>query len=467
MSNLEITKESIILGRYQVERPLGQGAMGTVYAAKHIHLGHMVAIKVISNTASEHLLSRFRREAKLMAKVRHPSIVQIVDYGMLDAQVPCIVMEFVDGEPLGDYLARHRRLHWTKAVKIVTQIADGLTALHEQGIVHRDIKPDNIIYTSARPRHAKLLDFGIARGLQASEEKLTQSGVLIGTPAYMAPEQLLGEVASKHSDIYSLGMLLHELLYGELPFGSNTMKEIMIRLRKPAPVPQSSVADLPAPLLTLLFDGLLGIEPSTRPSDARAISLELESILDQYKQRRKDTPTAGAFIFKRDRSARRISSEHTEKATLDASSSGIQEDSLIQDDLELGTAPWGAMRTQTQVPVEQPVRESRALVLARLPPSTLGKQDERHWLTSLANNHGRAFFYGGQFWICVLAANSEQQLGDKLDALEQGLQSRYGSLLKSTRRELPEDFALSPAQLSGLLPLPGELMAAISELVTA
>ncbi|MEC9400810.1 MAG: serine/threonine-protein kinase, partial [Myxococcota bacterium] len=467
MKNIEFTTESIILGRYQVEGVLGQGAMGTVYAATHIQLGHTVAIKVISNAASEHLFARFKREAKLMAKVRHPSIVQIVDFGMVAENTPCIVMEFVDGEPLGDYLARHRRLHWTKAVKIAIQIADGLAALHAQGIVHRDIKPDNIIYTSARPRHAKLLDFGIARGMQATEEKLTQSGVLIGTPAYMAPEQLLGESASKSSDIYSLGMLLHELLYGELPFGSNTMKEIMIRLRKPAPVPQTSVSDLPIALLSLLFDDLLHMDAESRPTEANKISLALEAILDTHRSQKRETPMAGAVIFKKNRSARKSTGPKAMAPTIDMSSEG--EEIPKNENTEPGVSPWPAApvhQTDPTPPPEIP-EDMRALLLVRLPPSTLGKQAERHWLTTLANNHGRAFFYGGQFWICVLTGRSQEHIAGKIAALEQGLQQHYGSLIKSTTRPLPKDFVLSPAHLSGIMPLPMELMEAVSELISA
>lgn len=467
MKNIEFTTESIILGRYQVEGVLGQGAMGTVYAATHIQLGHTVAIKVISNAASEHLFARFKREAKLMAKVRHPSIVQIVDFGMVAENTPCIVMEFVDGEPLGDYLARHRRLHWTKAVKIAIQIADGLAALHAQGIVHRDIKPDNIIYTSARPRHAKLLDFGIARGMQATEEKLTQSGVLIGTPAYMAPEQLLGESASKSSDIYSLGMLLHELLYGELPFGSNTMKEIMTRLRKPAPVPQTSVSDLPIALLSLLFDDLLHMDAESRPTEANKISLALEAILDTHRSQKRETPMAGAVIFKKNRSARKSTGPKAMAPTIDMSSEG--EEIPKNENTEPGVSPWPAApvhQTDPTPPPEIP-EDMRALLLVRLPPSTLGKQAERHWLTTLANNHGRAFFYGGQFWICVLTGRSQEHITGKIAALEQGLQQHYGSLIKSTTRPLPKDFVLSPAHLSGIMPLPMELMEAVSELISA
>jgi serine/threonine protein kinase len=467
MKNIEFTTESIILGRYQVEGVLGQGAMGTVYAATHIQLGHTVAIKVISNAASEHLFARFKREAKLMAKVRHPSIVQIVDFGMVAENTPCIVMEFVDGEPLGDYLARHRRLHWTKAVKIAIQIADGLAALHAQGIVHRDIKPDNIIYTSARPRHAKLLDFGIARGMQATEEKLTQSGVLIGTPAYMAPEQLLGESASKSSDIYSLGMLLHELLYGELPFGSNTMKEIMIRLRKPAPVPQTSVSDLPIALLSLLFDDLLHMDAESRPTEANKISLALEAILDTHRSQKRETPMAGAVIFKKSRSTRKSTGPKAMAPTIDMSSEG--EEIPKNENTEPGVSPWPAApvhQTDPTPPPEIP-EDMRALLLVRLPPSTLGKQAERHWLTTLANNHGRAFFYGGQFWICVLTGRSQEHIAGKIAALEQGLQQHYGSLIKSTTRPLPKDFVLSPAHLSGIMPLPMELMEAVSELISA
>ena len=471
MINQILDAGKLVLGQYELEGLVGSGAMGDVYLARHQSFNKRVAIKVLHDTCTNLQRARFEREARLMASLSHPSIVQLLDYGTFEDGRPCIVMEYIEGEPLGAYLQRSKQLTWTKAATLAMQLAGGLTALHEQGIIHRDIKPDNIIYTSAMPRHAKMLDFGIARGLQATEEKLTQSGVLIGTPAYMAPEQLLGEVASKSSDMYSLGMLLHELMYGTLPFGSNTMKEIMLRLRKPAPIPESSVAGIPLELLSLLFDQLLAIEPEERVTSAWSVAQALDEIHDTYRRKRGETPTAGAFIFKRDKSARHKTRETSPTPPEQAltrvparKERGDQNGSFVRDDLEPGTTPWTSTEP-TPPPAPAPTPQL-ALLLARLPPSTLGNQTERHWLASQVNNHGRAFFYGGQFWICVLTGKSAKSLEDKVTTLERGLQERYGTLLKTTTRDLPEAFNLTAAHLSGLAPLPKELSESIAAVLS-
>ena len=176
---------------------------------------------------------------------------------------------------------------------------------------------------------------------------------------------------------------------------------------------------------------------------------------------------AGAVIFKKSRSTRKSTGPKAMAPTIDMSSEG--EEIPKNENTEPGVSPWPVApvhQTDPTPPPEIP-EDMRALLLVRLPPSTLGKQAERHWLTTLANNHGRAFFYGGQFWICVLTGRSQEHIAGKIAALEQGLQQHYGSLIKSTTRPLPKDFVLSPAHLSGIMPLPMELMEAVSELISA
>ncbi|MDX1600832.1 MAG: serine/threonine-protein kinase, partial [Anaerolineales bacterium] len=239
-----------------MKRRIGRGGMADVYLGEHSTLGHRVAVKVLH----AHLLEdeehqrRFHAEAKAVAALRHPHIVQVYDFQLVDDR-PLIIMELLEGPSLSDYMTPvhrgGRRLPLAHAVKIVSQIGDALDHAHAQGIVHRDVKPANIVLRSPsaiiQPDQdlpddvtAVLTDFGVARLANASTA--TATGTLLGTPAYMAPEQALGEKVGPRADIYALGVVLYELLTGGLPFGSQDTTPAAVLFKHvhehPRPLPE-------------------------------------------------------------------------------------------------------------------------------------------------------------------------------------------------------------------------------------
>ncbi|MBM4371166.1 MAG: serine/threonine protein kinase, partial [Deltaproteobacteria bacterium] len=226
-----------VLDRYVVEACLGEGAMGRVFRGRHEHLDLAVAIKVLSIGTVPDLLERFRREARLMARVRHPNVVAVQDYGFLPDSAPCLVMELVQGEPLEERLRRTGAMPWPDAVHMGLGLLDGLEALHGAGILHRDLKPSNVILMPGTPEVPKLIDLGIALPVEGASDRLTRTGVLVGTPAYMAPEQILCTRLDERSDLYSLGFLIHEALTGTVPFRADTMASVMRRIREQVPPP--------------------------------------------------------------------------------------------------------------------------------------------------------------------------------------------------------------------------------------
>jgi serine/threonine-protein kinase len=235
-----------------LERLLGRGGMGAVYLAHELALDRDVAIKVLPPefAGAPELRERFRREARTAARLNHPNIVPLYTFGEVDGLM-YFVMGYVAGESLAGRLKREGALAPDEAYSLLADIADALSYAHRHGVVHRDIKPDNILIDgeSGSPR---LTDFGIAKAA-ASDAQLTMTGQMIGTPAYMSPEQALGSPeADARSDIYSLGVVAYEMVSGRLPFDAKTPMDSLMQRLKQEPRPLRAVApDLPEDLVSL------------------------------------------------------------------------------------------------------------------------------------------------------------------------------------------------------------------------
>jgi predicted Ser/Thr protein kinase len=272
-----------IAGRFRIEREIGKGGMGTVYLATHLDLERTVAVKIIKPefAADADVADRFLREARTMAKLRHPNAAMIFDAGNLPDGRHFIVMEFVEGETLSQALAREGRFSFSKAVETATQICDVLEEAHRLGIIHRDLKPSNILLGK---RGVCVLDFGVAKVLASSAESTfthasTGSGQLIGTPRYMSPEQCLGQRVGARSDLYSLGVLVYEMLAGRPPFVDPLQSALLVKqATAPAPPLPRLRQDVPRSL-ALAVHTLLAKRPDDRPRTAAMAKMLLERSL--------------------------------------------------------------------------------------------------------------------------------------------------------------------------------------------
>jgi serine/threonine protein kinase len=272
-----------IAGRFRIEREIGTGGMGTVYLATHLDLERPVAVKIIRRefAGDADVADRFLREARTMAKLRHSNAAMIFDAGNLPDGRHFIVMEFVEGETLSQALAREGRFSFSKAVGIATQICDVLEEAHRIGIVHRDLKPSNILLGK---RGVCVLDFGVAKVLASSAESTathasTGSGQLVGTPRYMSPEQCLGQRVGARSDLYSLGVLVYEMLAGRTPFVDPLQSALLVKqATAPAPPLPRLRQDIPRSL-ALAVHSLLAKRPEDRPRTAAMAKTLLERSL--------------------------------------------------------------------------------------------------------------------------------------------------------------------------------------------
>ncbi|MEO6727001.1 MAG: protein kinase, partial [Blastocatellia bacterium] len=224
--------------KYYLESKLGVGGMGTVYRARRLMIGDTAAVKVLhpEQMADSTAVERFRREAQTAARLKHPNVVTVYDFGVSKDGLAYLVMELAEGESLGRLIEQQGMLPEATAAEIIRQVCAAMDEAHRQGVVHRDIKPDNILVrTMPNEIHVKVLDFGIAAVRDITVSKLTRTGSILGTPYYMSPEQCLGEELDGRSDIYGLGIVLFEMLTGVVPFNSPTPTAVVVQQVNQAP----------------------------------------------------------------------------------------------------------------------------------------------------------------------------------------------------------------------------------------
>jgi serine/threonine-protein kinase len=269
-----------LLGRYQVGKVLGKGAMGVVYLGQDTQAGRVVALKTMALSdefEGANLLDareRFFREAQTAGRLKHPNIVSIHDSGE-DQGLTYIAMEFVEGQDLMAYCKRDHLLALPVVISIVARVAEALACAHAHNVVHRDIKPANVMF-DIESDTLKVMDFGIARITDANK---TRTGLILGTPSFMSPEQLAGKKVDGRSDLYSLGVMLFMMLTGTLPFRANSLAALMHKItHERAPDISDMLQNAPSELADLVAKALEK-DPQLRYQDGKQMALELRALL--------------------------------------------------------------------------------------------------------------------------------------------------------------------------------------------
>ncbi|MFN0253528.1 MAG: protein kinase domain-containing protein [Kofleriaceae bacterium] len=289
-----------VLGNYRVVEALDSGGMGSVYRAEHTQLGKLAAIKLLRPelTTNAEIVQRFFNEAKAATAVRHPGIIEVYDFGYTKDGQAYFVMELLDGEPLGKRIKAQGRLSEVEAARIAKGIANVLKAAHAKGIVHRDLKPDNVfLIPGDEGDRVKVLDFGVAKlaDVFPAETRHTQTGALMGTPLYMAPEQARSAAAIDHrADLYSLGCVLYELLAGIPPFNAEGAGEIIALQMFSPPQPLRDRLAQVSPELEAIVMKLLEKEPEQRYQNAADVVTALSGVASRLSARLSaELPNAG------------------------------------------------------------------------------------------------------------------------------------------------------------------------------
>jgi tRNA A-37 threonylcarbamoyl transferase component Bud32 len=293
-------------GRYRAVRRIDAGGMGEIWEADDTLLGRRVAIKVLAEelAGDRVALRRFRREARATAKLDHPNIIRVYDF--IDGEAPFLVLELLEGHTLADRLRRDGALPALEAARIAAAVADGLDVAHRAGIIHRDIKPSNIMLTASGG--VKVMDFGIAAAWEAHS---TTGQQLLATASYTAPERIMGDRASPAGDLYSLGVVLYEMLTGRPPFVADTAEQLLRAHLEVAPRPVRSLVFWVPAEIAAACEGALAKDPDGRPASAGALAAQLRAAV-QAAQASADTFSPGRIGSDRPAEpTRRLSADQT------------------------------------------------------------------------------------------------------------------------------------------------------------
>ncbi len=298
MSSLSRLVGTVIAGRYRIDRPLAEGGMGAVFEATQLSLSRKVAIKVVKPTSGDDAerIKRFEIETQAIARLQHPHIVHVIDAGSADDGMLYLAMELLEGENVRQALRREGPLHWQSALTVAEGVTSALVAAHAAGVIHRDLKAENVLLWvhPGSQVFAKVLDFGVAKLTSEVESPaVTGSGFVAGTPGFIAPEQIVGTSDDPRSDLYSLGVMLFEMLSGRAPFSGKTGMELMLKhLNEPAPQLSLFAPEryIPAKVDALVM-GLLSKDPGLRPPSAKVL---LEVLRDLRDNTQRTTPERGS-----------------------------------------------------------------------------------------------------------------------------------------------------------------------------
>ncbi len=272
----ELLPGELLDGKYRVIKLLGIGGMGAVYAAKRLALGDVVAIKcILQSQNTEANRARFIREARAVARIRHPHVVQVFDFGEPPGRSPYMVMEYLEGPTLAQVLKERQHLAVDRALRVFARICSAVEAGHRRGVIHRDLKPGNVILARSDDgrESVKVLDFGLARMTSnAASLALTNPGSMMGTCSYMAPEQIEGAGTGQGSDVFSLGVMLYEMLTGKLPFAGQTQLATMLRIAEGKfDSPTTHVEGLSGELVAAI-ESALSNDPEQRPASPERLA---------------------------------------------------------------------------------------------------------------------------------------------------------------------------------------------------
>lgn len=475
-----------VFGRYVLESYLGPSASGERFLGHHQRLGHPVMLRILPARVNEETAGRFKRMAQLMARIRNKHVAAILDYGLINEQTPCIVTELTAGETLQERLNRRRALPWPEATHVLLGTLAGLDGIHAAAVVHRNLNPSNIVIVPGNPEYIKVFDLSLAKSVFDDGSRITKTGIRVGTPAYMAPEQILKQDVDERTDLYAAGLVAYQMLTGGLPGDAEGMKALVARTKGP---PERPAAPATFPLLPdAVVDVLMrALQPQaserwdSAQEFARALIQAAQSSVVQRPSPQQSAQTHVAAPYRPGSTASTVASADRVD-TRARRPAGAENPWAVNERRNLRLRP----RTRPPQPPEPPPTTAptpveraplamgasgpaetmdeatdptriRAVVTARVPADKLDTPSERRWLDEAAGE-SRSFTLGTQFWIGALVAESDPVAKARCEILCGKLRRRFGSAARGVWSLVDEQFILSEACVDGTAPPPLEVL---------
>jgi len=444
------------LGEYVIDELLGSGRSGTVYRGRNVNLGHAVALKVY-RVRDRSSLQRFERSARLMAQIRSPNVVSLLDY-WIEGGTPVMVTEYTPGQSLHSLLEHRGALPWPTALSIMREVLRGLDAIHDSNVLHRNMTPNNVIVAPGDPPVVKLTDLSLAKSMMGGSTRITVQGMVVGTPAYMSPEQILQEPVDARSDLYSAGLLLYELLTGKLPRPGNDLMALLRAIDKPLEPPQapSNQPPLPSALVNVL-GAVLQPDRGKRPMTAQDIAGMLNSVAKSTHSPAPAIPTPKPAP----------SAAPAPQLRLSAESSAWQKLALRSEFIGTKQRPVRPnLKASSEVVYDSALPRIRAILAGHLPEDDRRRSDASAWLKTLVPS-GQNFFVGKDFWVAVLIAANDDDARAQGRKITQDIFARFGDILPVKAKMVDDKFVLPRSCVEGTSPPPFAVLGLLEQLARA
>lgn len=444
---------------YVIDQYVGRGRSGAIYQARNLHLGHSVVIKVYRVT-DQTARQRFERSARLMAQIRSPHVVSLLDY-WFEGPTPIMAMEYTPGQSLRALIKQRGALPWPMAVGIMRGVLGGLDAIHDAAVLHRNLTPENVIVSPGDPAPSvKLTDLSLAKSMMGGSSRITAAGMVVGIPSYMSPEQIRQERVDARSDLYAAGVLLYEMVTGKLPRPGDDLMALLRTLNHPLspPVAPPGMPPLPPELVAALASTLQP-ERNLRPMSA----VDVAGLFNAVRQHAPTVASAMAVSLPPPPAPNAAPAPNLRLSAESRAWQKLERRAELSGAKPRTVADPSQLSASSEVVFHASLPRIRAILAGQLPDSIAARTQAQAWLRTLVPS-GQNFFVGSGFWVAVLIAANDDDAKNLGRQITQTIFGRFGESLPVRAKMVSSTFVLPRSCVEGTSPPPFEVLSLLEQL---